>query len=397
MKQVTIIGVGMGPRTVTAEGLDAILNAELIMGAPRMLALFPAEKGQTAHSAYAPEAVRAVIRASGLNRFAVLVSGDTGFFSAAQGLTAALDRENVSVLPGISSLSCLFARLKKPWQDAAVISCHGREANIADTVRRNALTFALTGGNINALAKALTQAGYSGLPLTLAENLGAEDERIRVMTVEELTAAQAGSLAVMLIENPQADARIRFGIPDEEFIRGEVPMTKAEVRAVILSRLALSPGDVCADIGAGTGSVTVEMALAAHRGRVYALDHKAEAIDLVCGNCRRFHIGNVHPLLGKAPQALDDLPPLDAAFIGGSSGAMEGIFKAILDKNPRARLVVSAIALESLDQAIRAFGAHGLEPDITQLGVARAKRVAGLHMMMSQNPIFILSGGGSHA
>jgi precorrin-6Y C5,15-methyltransferase (decarboxylating) len=150
---------------------------------------------------------------------------------------------------------------------------------------------------------------------------------------------------------------------------------------------------VCADIGAGTGSVTVEMALAAYKGRVYALDKSEEAIRLVTENCRAFHIGNVTPIMGEAPGALQELPPLDAAFIGGSSGRIGEIFGALLGKNPRVRIVVNAVTLETLHAAATAFAAHGIAPDITQLSVTHAKPVGNRHMLQAGSPVFILSGG----
>ena len=171
-------------------------------------------------------------------------------------------------------------------------------------------------------------------------------------------------------------------------------MTKAEVRSVILSKLALRPGDICADIGAGTGSVTVEMALSAWKGHVYGVERNQEGLDLIRTNCKHFHIGNVTPVLGHAPEALADLPPLDAAFIGGSGGEMRSIVDEVLKKNPKARMVVSAIAIESLQTAMESFQAHGLDYDVVQIGISRTRTVGGLHLLMAQNPIFILSAGG---
>ena len=214
--------------------------------------------------------------------------------------------------------------------------------------------------------------------------------------MERLKEKPFDSLAVLLIENPAPDDRIRCGIPDEEFIRGKVPMTKAEIRAITMSKLGLCPGDVCWDVGCGTGSVTVEMALAAYKGHVYGVDKNEDAVALTEQNAAAFHLGNVNAICGGAPEALRDLPTPDAVFIGGSGGRMDAVFDIILDKNPRARIVVNAIALESVQAALAAFAAHGMEPELVQVGVSAAKAVAGLHMMMAQNPIFIISGGGSH-
>lgn len=393
MKSVMIVGIGMGADTITGEGLCAIEQAEVLFGAPRMVEAFSRFE-KPSYAVYEPDKIKAFLDESELSRFAVLVSGDTGFFSAADGLIAALADYEVRLFPGISSVSYFFANLKRPWQNAALLSCHGKEVNLVDAVRRNQMTFALTGGNVNALAKELAQAGYGALEAAVGENLGAQNERIFTIPVNELAKMPVGKLAVLLIENPCADARMRFGIPDEEFTRGEVPMTKSEARAVTLSRLALSPHAVCCDIGAGTGSVTVEMALAAYNGHVYAVDKNEEAISLIKENCMRFHLGNVTPVLGNAPESLSSLPSMDAAFIGGSGGAMAKIFAVILSKNPSARIVVNAIALETLRAAVEAFKRHGVTPEIVQLSTARAKPVGGLNMMLAQNPVFIVSGGG---
>ena len=393
MKLVTIVGTGMGPDTVTAEGLRAIEGADVLFGAPRMLADY-AYLNKRAEAVYTAEKMRPVLAEYDEGRFAVLVSGDTGFYSAATKLCEELADCQVEVLPGISSLNYLSARLGKTWQDTALVSCHGRNGNLVDTVRRNSAVFALTGGNVPELAEALCRAGFGGLTVQVGENMGMAEESIRTMTAEELTGALVGSLAVLRIENPNSDSRVRFGIPDGEFVRGEVPMTKAEIRAISMSKLLPRPDDVCCDVGCGTGSVTVEMALAAWRGHVYAIDKNEEAVALTERNCAAFHLGNVTVRHGGAPEALNDLPPLDVVFVGGSGKNMDAIFDAVLGKNPRARIVVNAIALESVQAALNAFAAHGLAAEVVQVGVAAAKTVAGLHMMMAQNPIFIISGGG---
>ena len=393
MKLVTIVGTGMGPDTVTAEGLRAIEGADVLFGAPRMLADY-AYLNKRAVAVYTAEKMRPVLADYDEGRFAVLVSGDTGFYSAATKLCEELADCQVEVLPGISSLNYLSARLGKTWQDTALVSCHGRNGNLVDTVRRNSAVFALTGGNVPELAEALCRAGFGGLTVQVGENMGMAEESIRTMTAEELTGALVGSLAVLRIENPNSDSRVRFGIPDGEFVRGEVPMTKAEIRAISMSKLLPRPDDVCCDVGCGTGSVTVEMALAAWRGHVYAIDKNEEAVALTERNCAAFHLGNVTVRHGGAPEALNDLPPLDVVFVGGSGKNMDAIFDAVLGKNPRAHIVVNAIALESVQAALNAFAAHGLAAEVVQVGVAAAKTVAGLHMMMAQNPIFIISGGG---
>lgn len=393
MKHVAIVGLGMSANTLTAEGLRTVEQADVLIGAPRLTAQFE-RLGKLSFAEFAPQAVADIVDEHEHARFCVLVSGDPGFYSAAEGLCAALTECSVSVVPGVSSLSYLFARLKRPWQDAKLVSCHGRSANLVDAVRRNQLTFVLTGGNMARLGEELIEAGFGRLTAWVGENLGMPDERILTAPVSTLPAAGIGRLAVLLVENPGCDGRVRFGIPDEEFVRGDVPMTKCEVRAVTMSRLSLRPTAVCCDVGAGTGSVTVEMALAAYEGRVYALDTSEQAVSLIRANCRAFHVGNVTPVLGSAPEALEGLPAPDAAFIGGSAGRFGEVFETLLIKNPRVRIVVNAVTLETVHEATEAFAAHGIVPEIVQLGAVRAKPVGNRHMLQAGSPVFIFSGDG---
>lgn len=395
MKQLTIVGVGVGPESVTPSARRAIERAQVLFGAPRLLQEWNAVQ-KTAYPHYTAAKITPFINNSDADRFALLVSGDVGFYSAAASLCRECDDIEVRMEPGISSLHYFFARLGRPWQDAATVSCHGRQANLVDTVRRSAATFVLTGGNIPALGDALCRAGFSGLAVTVGQRLGMEDESITRHTAAELTSLSADPLTVLLIDNPSPDASCPTGIDDAAFIRGQVPMTKSAVRAVTMSKLRLQPGAVCCDVGAGTGSVTVEMALSAWRGHVYAIDKAPAAIDLIKQNCAAFHIGNVTPILGDALEQFAALPPMDAVFIGGSSGEMEALIAAAVAKNSAVRIVVNAIALETVQQAMAAFSAQGIEPEIVQLSWAETRAVSRVHMLTAQNPIFILSGGGAH-
>ncbi|MDR1532762.1 MAG: precorrin-6Y C5,15-methyltransferase (decarboxylating) subunit CbiT [Clostridiales bacterium] len=313
---------------------------------------------------------------------AVKVSGDVGFYSLAAQYA---NDETARFIPGVSSVQVLAARLKLPWQNARFVSMHGRDCDITGAVRRNEYTFCLTGRNVPAIREKLR--GYEHIRVFAGENLGFENERVYELTVGELT--EKPSKTILLFHNPDFDARVRTGIPDSEFKRGDAPMTKAEARAVTLSKLALRPTDICADIGAGTGSVTVEMALAAYEGMVCAIDKNTGALELLAANCAAFHTGNVTAILGDAPEKLRELSKLDAAFIGG--GLSAEVFDVLFDNNPNIRVVANAVRLDTLNLAIRAFKEHNTEPEIVQIGVSKANK---LNMLTANNPIFIISGGG---
>ena len=403
MKKICIIGAGLGAASLTRAAEDAIGQSGAVFGAGRLLSEYSGyTKGKRCEAKYAAEDIISDISDADENCFSVLVSGDPGFYSASLNICRAFEEEEakapgryeVTVYPGISSLNAMFSALKLPWQDAALCSLHGRDANAADTVRRNRYTFFLTGKNTGVLSEKLCSAGYGDIKLYVGEDLGSTCENVFSCTAAELAEKELSSLTVVVAENPDADASVPAGLADESFVRGDVPMTKSEIRAVIMSRLRIKPEMTCADIGAGTGSCTVEMALAAWKGKVYAIDPDPEAVDLIRKNCRNFHIGNVTAEEGLAPEGIRDWPAMDAVFIGGSKGNMEEIFGAILAKNPKARIVTSAIVLQTLQSAMQAFKKHGIDPEIVQIGAAASRKVGGMDMMMARNPIFIVSGGG---
>jgi precorrin-6Y C5,15-methyltransferase (decarboxylating) len=211
-----------------------------------------------------------------------------------------------------------------------------------------------------------------------------------MVNAETLSQSSLPSLSVLAIVNDAWDDRIPSGLPDDAFERIEgVPLTKAEVRALSLSKLSLRPGDICYDIGAGSGSVSVEMALAAYRGRVYAVERREDALSLIAKNAMSFHLGNVIAIHGEAPEALAGLPPPDAVFIGGSGGSIKELLAVVQGKNPRARIVVTAITVETAAAVLSAFP----DAELTQLSVARSKRAGDSHLLMAQNPVMIMSIG----
>lgn len=394
MKRVTVVGIGLGENTITPEAGQAIARADVLLAAPRALDLC---KGLTAQ-AYPyrlPGDAAAVIADKEAQEFAVLVSGDVGFYSAAAGLAEALNQHDLRFVPGISTVNAFFARLKLPWQEAAFVSVHGRSMNIVDTVRRNRLTFCLTGNNVNGIGTVLEESGFGDIRTHLGENLGTEQERVYEISAAQLAQREYPSLTVLLFVNDAFDDGTPCGLPDGSYARlAGIPMTKSEVRAVVMSKLNLRPDSVCWDVGAGTGSVAVEMALNAYRGHVYAVERREDALPLIEQNCRAFHLGNVTGFCGKAPAALDPLPVPDAVFIGGSGGKLTAIIAAILHKNQEARMVVTAITPETVSAALAAFAKAGLEPEIVQLNAARGRQTGNMHLMEAQNPVTILSAGG---
>ena len=395
---LTLIGFGCGtPSTVTLEGRSALLEADCILGAARLLPGLPDGCTDVRVPAVRPAEILRELSARRPERPCVVFSGDTGFYSGVRQLLPLLREHGVRyrILPGVSSVQVLSARLGRPWQDWNLISAHGTDCNPVSAVMQGRPAFFLTGGRLGPaeLCRSWTAAGLGDLRIAVGENLSYEEERIRTGTAEELAEGEFAPLAVVLAE-PAAGPGCRRtpGIEDAAFVRGQVPMTKQEARAVILAKLAVRPADVIWDVGAGTGSVSVELALAAPRGETYAIESLPEACALIRHNRERFGAWNMTVVPGMAPEALRGLPAPDVVFVGGSRGRMEDILEAVWAVNPDARICVSAIALETLGRAAAALAEHGLETDIVQVGITRLQREKSLHLMKANNPIFLVSG-----
>lgn len=394
---VTLIGMGSGqPENLTLQGLAALRQADLILGARRLLAVLPAGCTENRAAAYRPDEVADLLQTSGAENAVLVYSGDTGFYSGASAMMEKLENLGVRarVLPGLSSIQLLAAALGRPWQGWNPVSAHGRTCDPVAECMQGRPTFFLTGGSEDpaTLCAQLAAEGFGDVQAVVGQCLGTPEEKIFRGSVKELAAGRFNSLSVLLVEAAEVLPRRAPGLPDEAFERGDVPMTKQEVRAAVLAKLAVRPEDILWDVGAGTGSVSVELALAAPRGRVYAVECRPEGCALIKANREKFRTRNLVLVEGLAPAALSNLPAPDAVFIGGSKGSLAAIVDAALDKNPDARICVSAIALESLSAAVAALTAKGRTVQVSQIAVSRARAVGGLHLMMAQNPIYLITG-----
>lgn len=411
MRKVTIIGAGPGnPDLLSRAALDAIDIADVVIGAHRALAgidvppdVVRCELVKTA------DIVAALTDAASWQRAVVVMTGDVGLFSGTRRLVEALSGDallDVRVIPGISSASYLAARLARPWQDWRFASAHGVACDIvAEAERAGELFLATSGGeDPSRLSGELVQAGFGDARVTVAERLSYPDERITCATASEIAGQTFDDLNLMLIEfaggaGSPAGSRWPYassGIPDELFIRGDVPMTKQEVRAVALAKLRLTATDTVWDVGAGTGSVSIEAALVARAGSVWAVERNAAGVRLIRENADAFGCGNVHAVPGVAPDALTKLPVPDAVFVGGSAGELPSIVEAALEKNSQVRLCVPCVTVETLTEACALLSGSRFKGfEACQVSAARAEAVGSHHLMKAQNPVFLVSARGA--
>lgn len=393
--QVNLAALGGGRiETLTAECREALQRADLILGAERLLQNLPAGCTQRRIAAVQAEDILQRIQQSNAENCCVLYSGDTGFYSGAGKLLPLLEKAGFSarIFPGISSVQLLSAKLGQPWQDWRLVSAHGVSCNAVAEVMQGK-TFFLTGGKMTpkSLCGQLKEAGLGGLKVIVGERLSYPEEKILCGTAAEFAEQDFVALSVLLAEAAPKGNYRGTGLPDDVFIRGNVPMTKREVRAAILAKLAVQPGDIVWDIGAGTGSVSIELSFLA--SQVYAVECQQSACDLIKENREKFRVWNLTMREGKAPAALEGLPVPQAVFIGGTKGKMEEIIRLALEKNPNVRICISAIALETLTMAIDALRKQGIIPFVTQISVSKTKAAGELHLFMANNPVFLITGG----
>lgn len=404
MKNVSIIGIGIGNLDFThKKSMDLISNSDCLIGAKRMLSDFIHLNKDTFESSKAEDIYKYISKDSVHKSFGVLVSGDTGFYSLSKKLTEILKQdEDITVenIPAIGSLQYFCSKLNLSWDSIKFVSAHGRNLNIISNIMFNKKTFMLTGGELKPknICKLLVDKGLGNLKVSVGENLSYDNERIIEDSAYVIANMDFGSLAVMIVHNDDAIGEDEglCSIGDDEFVTGHAPMTKSEVRTISIGKLNLKYDSVVYDIGAGTGSVSIETALKLRGGTLYAIEKNKDAADLIKENIKKFKTYNIETVEGTAPEMLNNLPKPDSAFIGGSSGNMDEIIDCLLKKNPFVNIVINTITLQSLNEALEAMEKYKFEDvEIVNVSVSKSKKIGRYDMMMGQNPIYIISGKGS--
>nr|WP_307989032.1 precorrin-6y C5,15-methyltransferase (decarboxylating) subunit CbiE [uncultured Niameybacter sp.] len=414
--RIKVIGMGPGhKRFLTLEGIENIRSAHVILGAKRLTDEVKEliQKNALVHTCTLSEMENLI--ESHLNDedkkenndgykykdeeekvIAILASGDTGFFSIAKWIKRKYEQIcPITFVSGISSLQYFCNQLHKPYEGIYTMSVHGRENHVLGEVLTHKSVFVLTGGTfkVQDICRCLTDKGLGHVQVYIGENLSYETEKIETGIACDFVQAEFSDLAVILIERGEEPHYpfVSGGLRDEVFIRGPIPMTKEEVRAVVLSKLQLLETDCVYDIGAGTGSVALEIARLCKKGYVYALEKNQEAISLIKKNKEHLGIINMEVCHTNCPEGMEDLPTPQKVFIGGSGKKLKEILKIVLDKNPKVHIVITALTLETLQEALVCKELFNLEISCSQISVANSKEVGSYHMLMGQNPIFILT------
>lgn len=295
-RKIFLTGIGMGmPEMLTARAKEVIDQADCLIGAKRMLEcakrILPGEMQEKKKMMveYRPEQIAEIIKAEKEDwKIGILLSGDIGFFSGAKKLEKVLEgfADEVILVPGISSIVYLSAKIGIAWEDAAIISLHGKNENFIQTIDKREKTFLLLGGTDagKVFYKRMLEYEMNEVKIHIGTNLSYADECVRSGVLSDFQEEDFEGLTAVMVENPVPSKATGPHRKDEEFLRGKVPMTKAEIRAVSVAQMELTEDAVVYDIGAGTGSVSVEIALSGEKIKVYAIEKNPEGVELIRQN-----------------------------------------------------------------------------------------------------------------
>ena len=420
-RKIILSGIGMGNTDgMTREAYHAFEEAEVIFGAERMLENLPG-KGIKVPYYRADDIISYLIEHPQYTKVAAAFSGDSGFYSGAQSMKKALEEANekgilkseTTILPGVSSVSALAARLGVSWNDAVLASIHGRRANVVNLVRKNTKVFLLLSGknDFEMLVNKFREAGINHVKISAGYRLSYPDEKLFTFYLDEFETKLFDlpeGVYTCLIENEDCEEQmLTSGIDDEIFSRTKVPMTKNEVRVLSISRLELTKNAVVYDVGSGTGSVSIECARLSPDIFVFAIEQKEEAANLTKENAVRFGLSDQIVVINKkAPEGFEELPTPTHVFIGGSSGALSDILSAIQKKlivkentkgktdkaSKGVRVVINAVSLETIAQITKLIQTYPVKHvQLTQIQASRAHKLGSYNLMQAQNPVLIAS------
>ncbi len=401
--KVVIVGMGLSVRDLTPAHLEIIRSAEVLMGGRRHLAQFEelAVDKQLITSRMA-ETIDFIRTHRMARRIVVLASGDPLFFGIGDTIIQALGRDQVMILPNITSIAAAFARINEPWSEAAVISLHGRERKfeILAALKTRAAVAVLTDHKQSPqwLARWLCERGVHDVRMAVFERLGSPEQAFGWHTPAQAIEKSFAQPNVVILKRAAEGAAFHAPVPalgmaEEDFAHECGLITKAEVRAVTLAKLRLQPGHTLWDLGAGSGSVGIEASVLLGAGRIIAVEQQAARVAQIRQNARRYNIYNHETIQARLPQELTSLPRPDRIFIGGGGRDLAAIVQAAVPRlNPGGIVVINTVLLDNLTHAMDALKALDMNVEVVQLQVSRCREMPWSRRLKAQSPVWIVSG-----
>ncbi|MGG3889397.1 precorrin-6y C5,15-methyltransferase (decarboxylating) subunit CbiE [Metabacillus fastidiosus] len=393
-QSIKLIGIGdNGQESLLPQYAQWIEESEVLVGGERVLAFFPNYQGEKITVKGGLKAI--VERLQEENRpTVVLASGDPLFYGIGGYLSSKI---NIEVYPYLSSVQLAFSKMGESWQDAYFVSVHGRSMKgLAQRVDGRAKIALLTDveNSPNRIAEYLFTFGMTEYKAFVAENIGGENEQYRWFTLDEMKATEFSALNVVILKRMEKGPEWSIGIGDEEFIQRKPDkglITKKEIRTLSISALNLQKTSVVWDIGTCTGSMAIEAARIATEGEIFAVEKNEADLENCLQNMKKFRT-DFTAVHGKAPERLDEFKDPDAVFIGGTAGGMEAILSICCERlKENGRIVLNAVTIENLSEALQAFKQNGFETTITLAQISRSKPILNLTRFDALNPIYIIT------
>lgn len=396
-QKIYLVGAGIqGWEGFGARALEVIGTADVLIGHQRHLDIFPDFKGEK--QVLGDLSIMLEFLKSTDKAVVILGSGDPNFFGIGRFLLRNLPKDRIEIFPNVTSIQYAFARIKEPWDDAIFVSVHGRGLKGAVDRIVAAEKAAVLTDNVNtpaAIARELIHRGAEGYEVYLCEEMGLPGEKFTKTDVRglvELPAAPLNILILIKTWEPNLTHYPLIGIADDEFATAKKLITKLEVRAVTLAKLQLQDDLVMWDVGAGSGSVSIEASNLMPNGRIFALEKNAQYLSFIRDNLKKFVARNVTLIEAFAPEGLDDLPDPDRVFIGGSGGMLEEIIDAVDKRLKREGVIVlNAVTLDTLTKAVEFLEDHGYAVEVTCVNIAKTRGLTEYKMFDAHNPVYVIA------
>lgn len=405
--KIHIIGIGEDGLDGVTEAARRLVNeAELLIGEAHCLSLVPDASGERVTVGANLDDVASRLADNGGRSTVVLAVGDPLFYGVARYLCDKLGKERFEVVPHVSSMQLAFARVKESWEEAFLtnLAGHGVEAVLTQIRAAEKVgLFTSEASPPNLVAKALIDNGLDNFTAYVCENLGSPDERVTQGELADLADQEFGALNVMiLVHKPSvpdrptdAAGRRLFGNPDEAFLQSKPKrglLTPNEIRSMALAELDIGPSSVIWDVGAGSGSVAIEAAQIASEGHAYAIEMDPEDYDLIKQNAERFSVSNLTAVLGRAPDAWEDLPDPDCIFVGGSGRQLSRLIELAFGRlKVGGRLVATMSSINNLSGVQELLGKLCPHVNIWMMNFARGTYQLERIRFEAINPTFVVS------
>ena len=396
-QKVYLVGAGIaGWEGFGAKALEVINKADVLIGHQRHLDIFPDFKGEK--QTIGDLSIMLDFLKKTEKSVVVLGSGDPNFFGVGRFLLRNLSKERIEIFPNVTSIQYAFARIKEPWDDAIFVSVHGRGLKGAIDRIIAAEKVAILTDETNspaAIARELIARGAEGYDAWLCEDLGMAGEKFTKTDVKGLVEIPSSALNILILIKTWEPSLTQYpliGIDDDEFATAKKLITKQEVRAVTLGKLQLQDDLVMWDIGAGSGSVSIEASNLLPNGRIFALEKNPQYLVFIRDNLKKFVARNVMLIEAYAPEGLEELPDPDRVFIGGSGGMLDEIIDAVARRlKPDGRIVLNAVTLDTLTKAVEFLEDHGYTVEVTCVNIAKTRGLTEYKMFEAHNPVYIVA------